>query len=215
MEDKDRTQSSESEVLAEPPAKLADKRLPLISVSRETDPDVTDRGVASEPFQDTLGQERSSFANHVHAYLQGSIRFADQKAGFLFAAATAVIAVLFKQDLLEHWRTPVGEWSLGVWAAAIASILVGVSGLISIGVVTPRLGGRSGLVYWGTKEVFVDVAAWRTAVFSLDANGLAGHVVDHCFELRAIARRKHGLLRWASWLFVGGLIPTIVFLISP
>jgi hypothetical protein len=187
------------------PIELERERLPF--------PAGTDRVLAAGKRQDSnLDSEQWSrgheeFAKFVHTYIREFIKFADQKAGFAFATASAVLTFLVRRGAHKSLLVPLATRGFSEWAAFLACLLIGLSALLSLLVVLPRLRGRGeGVIYWkgilqsGTETNYVS----KIQQSSNDA--LTAAVLQHCYQLAEIADRKYELLKWAIWSGVIGAV---------
>src|ERR1041385_7624583 len=91
------------------------------------------------------GPFETPFPEFIHEYLSDHIELADQKAGFVFAAVSAVLAYLVTKDVLsplKSWLTtgtpPKGSDCL----VLIAILVLWFSAMFSIWVIAPRLWGK-------------------------------------------------------------------------
>src|ERR1041384_6547777 len=87
----------------------------------------------------------TSFQEFIHQYLGDHIELADQKAGFVFAAVSAVLAYLVTKDVpspLKSWLTS-GTVPKGSDCLVLSAILIlWFSSMFSIWVIAPRLWSR-------------------------------------------------------------------------
>jgi hypothetical protein len=95
------------------------------------------------------------FADELHQYVREYIRLADQKATFLFASATAILAYLHKHGLTNRWIKSPMLWNINDMIAFFATVGLGVSALAYVITVMPRLkGSRRSLIYFaGIREL--------------------------------------------------------------
>jgi hypothetical protein len=159
-------------------------------------------------------REQSSFVTYVHEYIADFIKFADQKAAFIFAGASGLLAVLYDRGGRAIWHVPVVAWRTHEWLACASMTLTVLSAILAIAVVAPRLSGKApGLIYWNSISRLPDAQAYCGAIAKLDLGKITEEVGQHCFELAQIAKRKYELLRWAIWSGVLGLAAGGVYLL--
>jgi len=152
-------------------------------------------------------KEQSSFVTHVHDYICDFIKFADQKAAFIFAGASALLTLVYNQGGRTIWHVSVGSWRTHEWLAGVTTVLTVASAVLAILAVAPRLkGARRGLIYWGSISGFSDPQEYRAALARLDSRGATDEISRHCYELSRIAKHKYELIKWAMWLGIAGLV---------
>ncbi len=157
---------------------------------------------------------RREFANFVHLYIRDFIKFADQKAAFVFAAASAIIAFLVKREAHKALLVPISTRGMSDWFASLSFLFVALSGVLSLYVVLPRLRNKGkGLIYWKGITSLGGSAKYIADVEELSDEGLTRSVFEHCYELAEIADHKYEVLKWAMWLgAMGGIAAGYVLL---
>jgi Family of unknown function (DUF5706) len=164
---------------------------------------------ASSEATEEWSAEQKEFASLVHQYLRDFIKFADQKAAFIFAVASATFAFLVKQGAYKSLLIPIAGRGFPEWAAFLSCLLVGFAGLFSLLVVLPRLRGQGdGLIYWKGIVKSGDVSNYLSRIQQFRDGQLTNVVLKHCYELAQIADRKYELLKWAMWFGAFGAIAT-------
>jgi pycsar effector protein len=159
-------------------------------------------------------QEQSSFVQYVHDYICDFIKFADQKAAFIFAGASAFLALVYNQGGRAIWHMALGAWRTREWLAGVAIVLTVASAVLAILAVAPRLkGARRGVIYWSSISGYSDAAEYRAALANLDLRGVTDEISRHCYELSRITKRKYELLKWAMWTGMAGLAVGGVYLL--
>lgn len=165
-----------------------------------------DRGASANQPTEWLGGHKE-FAVFVHEYLQEFIKFADQKAGFIFAIASAILTFLVKQQVQRNVLASISNRGLSEWAGFLALLLMATADVLSLLVVLPRLRGKgTGLVYWKGILDAKGPSDYVLRIRRLGDDGLNTAVLEHCYELAGIADRKYELLKWAMWSGAFGAI---------
>jgi len=160
----------------------------------------------------------SPLPEFVHQYLRDYIEFADQKAGFVFAAVSAILAYLVSKDALlplKAWfsasTVPRGSDYLSL--AAILFLLL--SAIFAIRVIAPRLSGsrpqRKGFIFWKDICAFSNAEAYSRHLVKLTVAEASSQVREHCHVLAQICDHKYSRLNWAIWLGGIGFIATVLW----
>jgi hypothetical protein len=157
---------------------------------------------------------KATFANQTHDYLRDQIKFADQKAAFLFTASSAMLAVLYGKAFHEHWLAePSDPSSISSFVAMIS--LLAASGFAASVVVPRRKGSPRGFIFWGAVASYKSSAEYVAAVSSLTEVDLVTEKLHHCHELARIAQRKYGVLDRGLWLGSIGAAAAAISLLLP
>jgi len=155
-----------------------------------------------------------AFAADLHSYLRQNITWADTKAAFIFAAASAALAFLQSKRVTRDvvtgfWefpqtlRTATGEICLGAFVIAVGATLLAV---------WPRLrGDATGLIYWKAVAKFATAISFAQAVRTKNDNELATERLTHGWELASICVRKFFWVDLATRALVIGYIGTIYY----
>jgi hypothetical protein len=189
------------------PVSLATETLPrateTLATKGETEKVPSNPEASRELWSDAHGQ----FAYFLHLYIRDFIKFADQKAAFILALASAILAFLVRQGAHKSLLAPIGNRNFSDWSAFFACFLISSTSLLALLVVLPRLSGkRTGVVYWGAFLQSGGASAYKATLQPLDGNRLVSEILEHCYELAEIADRKYELLKWATWLGALGAI---------
>jgi Pycsar effector protein len=139
--------------------------------------------------------ELTTFANDVHGYLRQNITWADQKAAFVFAAASGFIAYLNSKSAFEVFKgtEPFASHHL---VLIVASVCIVLSAIAAFATIWPHTKGSSaGLVFWGAIAKNASPGAYVDRVKDKTAEELAAAKLDHAFELAKICERK---FRWVD-----------------
>lgn len=191
--------SSESESVA-PPTELAAARLAVPPAQQGAQPVEVSPSARMQIPDESWSDSQIDLAYFVHAYLRDSIKFADQKAAFILAVASGLLAFLVKQGAQKSLLTPLQIRHFSEWSAFFACLLTGLAGLLSLLVVLPRLGTTTGgPIYWGGIKRLGSLPDYRATIQGMDKNRIVMSVLDHCYDLAEIADRKFWLLKWATW----------------
>jgi hypothetical protein len=193
------------------PPSIAREPLPASSGSGET---ATDKQQPAEP--DSYGlrgdiESRAKFAGMVHEYVREYIKFADQKATFVFTGATALLAFLYKNDVSARWLKPVMQWNILDTLAFIAMIALAIGVFLALLVVVPRTSGsRRGFLFWEAIAEYDTGRQYSDDVRSLSSGTLFQVTAEHCFDLARVCRAKHKMLRAAMWVAAIGLAASVL-----
>jgi Family of unknown function (DUF5706) len=151
-------------------------------------------------------KEQSSFVTYVHDYICDFIKFADQKAAFIFAGASAFLALVYNQGGRTIWHVSVASWRTHEWLAGATIVLTVSSALLAVLAVAPKLtGARRGLIYWSSISAFSDSQHYSLAIAELDSRRAIDEISRHCYELSRITKKKYRLINWSIWLGIAGL----------
>lgn len=192
-------QSSRGERVS-PPEELATARLSVPPPQQGTQPAEALPSARIQIPDESWSDSQIDFAYFVHAYLRDSIKFADQKAAFILAIASGLLAFLVRQGAQKSLLTPLQIRQFSEWSAFFACLFTGLAALFSLLVVLPRLGTKTGgPIYWRGITNLGSLPAYKAAIQGLDKNRIVMAVLDHCYELADIANRKFELLKWATW----------------
>lgn len=154
-----------------------------------------------------------AFAEQTHGYISDYIKFADQKAAFVFTATTALLAFLYQAGASRRWLRPPWAWTFGDGLAFLAMLGLGMAALVSVVVIVPRLSGaRRGFVFWESVAEFPSGADYTDAVLTLTAGELSRAKLEHCWELAGVCRRKYRVLGIAIWIGAFAVYTSVVYL---
>lgn len=175
---------------------IADKQQPASSASAVSSGD---------------SEARERFAESVHQYVREYIRLADQKATFLFAGATALLAFLYKNGVSARWLKPVMQWSVLDTVAFVAMTALALGILLALLVVIPRTtGSRRGFLFWEAVAEYETGRQYSDELGLLSSGTLFQVKAEHCFDLARVCRRKYGVLRAAMWAGAAGLLASVI-----
>ncbi len=167
------------------------------------------------PAPDTQEQEvKLKFAEETHQYVRDCIRQADQKATFLFAGSSTLLAYLNAISVAQSWLSNPKTWGL----LDVLSFL-GTSGLM-LGaaccalVITPRLGGsKRGLVFFSAIQEYETPAEFAIELNSKRPVELCEAKLRHVHELSKVCHAKFKSLSLAFRLSIFGAFCAFVVLV--
>jgi len=149
----------------------------------------------------------ADFSRHVHSYVCEHIQFADQKAGFLFAFAGAVLAYAFQKSLHMRWLKTPASWSIFDLMAFLSMFSLLISELLAASVVLPRLrSSHRGTIFFRSIAAHVSAGEYATEMSSLDADGFSRELLKHAYDLSKICSTKYSVLTSALWVALVGII---------
>lgn len=193
-----------------PPA-LAREALPMPSGGVES---VTDSQQPNPPASGRLSSDARSlgeFVEFTHQYVREYIQLADQKAAFLFAGGTALLAFLHKSGVSTRWLTPVMQWNVLDIVAFVAMTALAVGILLAVWVVVPRTSGsRRGLLFWEAIADYDSGREYSDDLRQLSTATLSQVTAEHCFDLARVCRKKYRVLRAAIWAGSLGLAAAVL-----
>lgn len=168
-------------------------------------------------FSEKTEEVRAKFAEETHQYIREYIRLADQKAAFYFAGTTALLAFLFRANLLHHWLKPPLQWALTDILSFVASVGLVVSALACILVVKPNTqGSKRGIIFFRAIREFQSGTEYASEVLAKDMRGLTTAKLCHAFDLSQVCDRKYNLLNVGVTAGAIGVISAIGMLfLSP
>ncbi len=148
---------------------------------------------ASEP-----DRAYTEFAVFAHGQVREYIQLADQKAGFVFGAASAMLAFLHTQEGSTAWLAPVQHWGLEAALTFLGSLgLAGALGFTAA-VVFPRTQADSrGLLSWVAIAARTSARLYAADVLASSTDTLRDSYLAHAYELARVCARKYRWLRWA------------------
>ncbi len=168
--------------------------------------------IAGRP-ESTVLRMASDFASGVHAYINDSIRQADQNAAFLFAAVGTTLAFLNTKGVTKLWIKNPTTWSMSDFLAFLAVIGLLASATALAVVLLPRKkGSRTGLVAWGAVSKCRSADEYARLVLATAPVGLTEATLEHCFELSRVCIHKYRAMGWALWCGGSGFVGTLLYL---
>lgn len=143
--------------------------------------------------------EITTFATDVHGYLRQNVTWADQKAGFVFAACSAVLGYLHSKGLLEFLRGKAALRPADAILAIGASCLIAALAACMATYWPRRKGRRDGVIFWAAIANGSQTAGdYVDRIRSRRADDLADEFLRHVFELARVCERKFGFVDVAT-----------------
>jgi hypothetical protein len=197
------------------PTELQGKGLPTVAGPIPLAPEDSKSLESQHDSTKELSKEHGQYAYFVHQYIRDFIKFADQKAAFIMAIASAILAFLIKQDAHKSLLTPIRDRGLPEWAAFSSLLLIAIAALLALLVVLPRLSSKGkGIIYWKGILLTNSSANYAAKIQTLDDDKLVRAILDHTYELAEIADRKYELLKWATWIGAIGSFAAVIVLLG-
>lgn len=159
----------------------------------------------------------TTFATDSHAHLHDNITLADQKAGFLFGTATAILAFLHTTGATQRLLNALkGTGPLGLGEVLVGVAILGlVAGAIgALFVVIPRAPTKrnKGIVAAWAVAHYESPQAYADEVFKNDPAALARAKLEYCWVLARISGRKYRYINFALRCSFVGLVAAVAFL---
>jgi hypothetical protein len=165
----------------------------------------------------------------IHQYLRDYIAFADQKAGVVFTAAAALLALIKADQGLELDPFINGYWGMREIAGVVAVLFLAACCLFELRAVMPRLGsgridvlGRAqpaptdpGVIFWDHILTDATPEAYATRVERLTDADARRAMLVHAHTLARIDRAKYSDLHRGMRLGLLGLIALTGFVVWP
>lgn len=167
---------------------------------------------ATEPTRTTELQWK--FSEETHQYVREYIRQADLKAAFFFAGATALIAFLYKANLVQLWVKPPTLWLFVDTLSFIATVGLAASVFACLATVFPRLrGSKRGLVSFGAIAQFESRKEYATDVLQQDIAELMEAKLCHVHDLAMVCGQKYSVLKIGQWAGAIGVVAMVFLLL--
>ncbi len=149
---------------------------------------------------------RAVVLGETHSYITQYILSADQKAIFLFGAAAALLAVLYRDGASTRWMTPLGQWGFAGTTALVAMVGLAAAAVVAVAVVFPRLpDSQKALLSFPGIAKHESSSRYSEAFASANASVLFSDKARHCYTLARVCRSKYRTLRLAVWFEVVGV----------
>jgi hypothetical protein len=154
------------------------------------------------------------FSEETHQYVREYIRQADLKAAFFFAGATALIAFMYKANLVQLWVKPPTQWLIVDTLSFIATVGLAASVLACLATVFPRLkGSKRGLVSFGAIAEFESRTEYATDVLQQDIAELIEAKLCHVHDLAIVCGQKYSVLQIGQWAGAIGVVAMVFLLL--
>lgn len=195
--------------------KLDGIQRPLAAVALDRSSDLTstvDKAPAMTP--QPVAASHAKFSDDVHGYIRESIRNADQKATFFFAALTAILAFLNTQNVPARWMKSVAQWSFVDTLGFVSMLGLAAGAATLLAVVFPRLkGSRRGLLFFNAISEYDNSGEYANDVLACSGDDLVRKKLLHCHELSRICTAKYRVLRVGFWMGCVGVASSLLFLL--
>lgn len=154
------------------------------------------------------------FAEETHQYIRDCIRQADQKATFLFAGSSTLLAYLNSISVAQSWLSNPQTWSLLDMLSFLATCGLMIGTACCAFVITPRLGGsKKGLVFFSSIQEYETPAEYATVLNSKSSSELCEAKLKHVYELSTVCHAKFNSLTWAFKASIFGTFCSFLVLI--
>lgn len=168
---------------------------PVSTVSMPSTPS----GIGHQPGEGEANQKteeaRAKFAEETHQYIREYIRLADQKATFYFAGTTALLAFLYKANLMHLWLKAPTQWVFADVLSFFASAGLVVSALACIFVVKPNTkGSMRGIIFFRAIVQFQSGTDYSNEVMGKRVRELTEAKLCHAYDLSKVCASKYGML---------------------
>lgn len=164
-------------------------------------------------------EARTEFIGSVHEYVREYIALADQKATFVFAGATALLAFLYTSGVSDRWLKLPQTWGILDLVALVAMVGLAIGAFLALLVVIPRTpGSRRGFIFWEAVARHKSGRDYADELSTLSPASLFQIKAEHTFDLAGVCRRKYRMLRWSLWIGAVGLGASLIvflFLAAP
>ena len=148
------------------------------------------------------GTSHATFSTHTHSYLCQHIQLADQKAAFVLAFNSALIASIYASCLKSDHLEKVDDWARFVALAAF--IVAGLSICLCFWIVRPRTNTTElpledkGPIFWeGILQGSRPQQDYTNYVSKLSESELSQALHDHNHDLAKVCAKKYGWLQWS------------------
>ncbi len=154
------------------------------------------------------------FSEETHQYVREYIRQADLKAAFFFAGATALIAFLYKANLVQLWVKPPTQWLFVDMLSFVATVGLAGSVLACVATVFPRLkGSKRGHVSFGAIAEFESRKEYAADVLQRDIAELIEAKLCHVHDLAIVCGQKYSVLQIGQWAGAIGVVGMVFLLL--
>jgi len=154
------------------------------------------------------------FSERVHDYIRDYIRLADEKAAFVFGAAVAAGAVVYRLGPSLNWVGDLSSWTGSGLGEVLGLVFLALAAGSAIVVVIPRLrGSRAGLIFWQAIAERENASEYAAEVKLRSAEELEEELIRHCYDLAVICKRKYRWLSVSFWSAIVGLLISISYVV--
>ncbi len=212
--EKDTPQTNDPSAQGAPPENLKGRIESLHRIPHASEAPTDEPSVKSGTEPQVLLPERLLYVQGVHQYVNEYIRFADAKAGFLFAFTSGATGFLYSKSILHPlMQASICSWTTLGWLSFLGFAALTVAGVAAFWVVKPRLQPKNddGLIFWETVAAKLDANAYVGEVTGLTGSGMVSEVVDHTYQLSRVARYKYRWLNVSIWASGVAVVIWIVY----
>ena len=205
----------EANVPREIPKELADEARDALA-NKHISPGSGDSVVQTDHEQ-TMGDTQSitGFTYHLHCYISDYVKFADQKAAFIFAINAALLGYLFKVKAYLLWLKTPSSWAPLDVICLLGMLLLSVGLIFSSAVVVPSLRKtHKGIVFFRSVSGYANASSYASDVIGSTPTRLAREVLEHAYDLSRICSSKYQKLVVATWSTSIGVILAVLTLIK-
>jgi hypothetical protein len=162
---------------------------------------------------------KGEFLWHAHQYINEYVRFADTKAAFAGAVASALLGTLYTaKAYVPLLSRPWSQWSAGAWLTFAASFFLAGSVALALLTVRPRLRSTQskGHIFWGSIGAHGSVELFQTCFHSQSPWTLNDHLLHHLYEVASkVSIPKYRLVSLSiTTLGIGGLLASAALLLN-
>ena len=157
---------------------------------------------------------RLKFAEETHQYVREYIRQADQKAIFLFAGASTLLAYLHSLSVTSQWITNPKAWGIIQVLCFIATLCLIAGSACCAGTVMPRLGGSTkGILFFNAIREYENSSEYATDLLAKKVSQLCEAKYKHIYDLSSVCRDKYKSLIWGFRLGLVGTFAAFAILL--
>ena len=140
-------------------------------------------------------------AKDLNSYVSDYIKFADQKAAFFLALNTAVLALLYKENIHYFWLKSLSLWGFTGWTAFFAYAFHVVGAFWSFRTVMPKLKPTNpeGIIFFNAVAAINTPEEYETLFLAKDKDGMAKELIQHFHSLSNVCSIKYKQLDRAIW----------------
>lgn len=157
---------------------------------------------------------RLKFAEETHQYVRDYIRQADQKAIFLFAGASSLLAYLNSLSITSQWISNPKIWGIVEVLSFVTTFSLIAGCAFCAGTVMPRLNGpKRGLIFFNAICEYQSATEYAGDAISRRLTQLCDEKYKHIFDLSSVCREKYKSLIWGFKLGLTGAFSTFALLV--
>lgn len=157
--------------------------------------------------------QQLAFLWQVHQYVNGYIKFSDQKAGVVIVFAVGVLAAMYGRSLhVPIFGNASGSWSAISWVSLGAFVLLILALFFAGWSIRPRLKSSkaTGFIFWEGILAHTTAQSFYGAYRNQSKSSLTEHLATHLYELAGVCTTKY---EWVSasviFVLLGGIAGAI------